>query len=73
MKNHYPCHKCGEMTHIEDLDGKDDGTGDFTILECGKCYGPGYASTFSHDSKFYWRNKENHEGNHSNQHQTSAG
>jgi hypothetical protein len=30
--------------HIDDLDGKDDGTGNFTIFECEKCYGPGWAT-----------------------------
>lgn len=40
----YPCDKCQKMTCLEDLDGKNDGTGNFTILECGDCYGPGYVS-----------------------------
>jgi hypothetical protein len=38
------CHKCGKMFHLDDLDGKDDGTGDFNILECKKCYGAGFTS-----------------------------
>ena len=38
----YPCDCCGLPTHLNDLDGKDDGTGNYTILECGDCYGPGY-------------------------------
>jgi hypothetical protein len=37
------CDACGTLTHIDLLDGKDDGTGNFTILECRKCYGPGWA------------------------------
>jgi hypothetical protein len=36
----HPCHKCRRPTHLRLLDGKDDGTGDFTILECQDCYGP---------------------------------
>ncbi len=40
----FPCHKCNEMTHIDDLDAKDDGTGNFLLLECEKCYGEGYVS-----------------------------
>ena len=36
------CHKCGTPTHINLLDAKDDGTGNFTILECETCYGPGW-------------------------------
>lgn len=39
------CSKCGLPTHINDLDAKDDGTGNYTILECGDCYGPGYRTT----------------------------
>lgn len=39
---YYPCHSCGELTHINKLDGKDDGTGNYTLLECADCYGPGY-------------------------------
>ncbi len=37
------CDKCGEPTPINLIDGKDDGTGNFTILECRSCYGPGWA------------------------------
>ena len=36
------CHKCGETMHIDLLDAKDDGTGNYTILECRECYGPGW-------------------------------
>lgn len=36
------CHKCGVETPIDELDAKDDGTGNFTILECPDCYGPGW-------------------------------
>lgn len=39
----FACHACGKLEHIDDLDGKDDGTGEFTRLECAACYGPGYA------------------------------
>ncbi|WP_316200955.1 MULTISPECIES: hypothetical protein [unclassified Bradyrhizobium] len=72
--DHFPCHSCGTLTHIDDLDGKpeprvggriynatrriwlswtgrptaawDDPEGltDWTRLECGQCYGPGYVS-----------------------------
>jgi hypothetical protein len=42
--DHHKCMKCEEYTHIDDLDGKDDGSGNFTILHCAKCYGPGYTS-----------------------------
>jgi hypothetical protein len=37
-----PCHGCGRPTHLNLLDGKDDGTGDFNILACRDCYGPGW-------------------------------
>ena len=37
------CHKCGEQTEIDLLDSKDDGSGNFTILECRHCYGPGWS------------------------------
>lgn len=37
-----PCHTCGALTPIDELDAKDDGTGNYTILECEKCYGPGW-------------------------------
>jgi hypothetical protein len=35
-----PCMKCHQPTHIDLIDGKDDGTGNFNILECWECYGP---------------------------------
>jgi hypothetical protein len=46
------CHACGTPTHIDDLDGKPEphnqpdpeGSTDWTRLECGACYGPGYTS-----------------------------
>lgn len=41
--DHFPCMACGASTHIHMLDAKDDGTGNFTILECEACYGPGWA------------------------------
>lgn len=34
------CHACGMICHIDDLDCKDDGTGNYTIQLCGRCYGP---------------------------------
>lgn len=37
------CDKCGEETDINLLDAKDDGSGDYTILHCEKCYGPSWA------------------------------
>jgi hypothetical protein len=54
-KNYFPCHACGRLTHIDDLDGKPephnqpdpDGRTDWTRLECGDCYGPGYVSNRS--------------------------
>ena len=33
------CDKCGKQENINLLDSKDDGSGDFTILECIACYG----------------------------------
>lgn len=39
-----PCTSCGKITSLRELDGKDDGTGNFEILECSTCYGPGYCS-----------------------------
>ncbi|WP_316196639.1 hypothetical protein [Bradyrhizobium sp. SZCCHNS3053] len=50
--DHFPCHSCGTPTHIDDLDGRPephnqpdpDGKTDWTRLECGACYGPGYVS-----------------------------
>jgi len=41
-----PCSKCGEQTPAYLLDVKDDGTGNFTILECERCYGPGWLPAF---------------------------
>jgi len=40
------CSKCGKPTPIDLLDAKDDGTGNFTILECQSCYGPGWLPAF---------------------------
>lgn len=37
------CHKCAERWPACLIDGKDDGTGDFTILQCPPCYGPGWS------------------------------
>lgn len=42
-KSFYPCDRCGTITHIDLLDGKDNGSGDYTILECQLCYGSGWA------------------------------
>jgi hypothetical protein len=36
------CDKCGKPEHLELLDSKDDGSGNFTILQCVACYGPGW-------------------------------
>lgn len=36
------CRKCGRQTDIALLDAKDDGTGNFTLLECQRCYGEGW-------------------------------
>jgi NAD-dependent SIR2 family protein deacetylase len=40
--NRANCHACGGRFHIDELDAKDDGTGNYTILECRECYGPGF-------------------------------
>lgn len=37
------CTKCGRPENINLLDGKDDGTGDFNLLECIRCYGEDWA------------------------------
>lgn len=34
------CDACGRVTDIDLLDAKDDGTGDFAVLACERCYGP---------------------------------
>lgn len=36
------CGSCGQLTALDLLDAKDDGTGNFTILHCRACYGPGW-------------------------------
>lgn len=36
------CHSCKRLTPMHLLDGKDDGTGNFNILECRDCYGEGW-------------------------------
>lgn len=41
-RNHAKCAKCGELKHLDLLDSKDDGSGNFTILECQGCYGPSW-------------------------------
>lgn len=38
----FPCHTCKKPEHINLLDTKDDGTGNWTICECITCYGPGW-------------------------------
>jgi len=50
-----PCHGCGTPTHIDLLDAKDDGTGDFTILECRKCYGPGWAPFLARQVRYHYK------------------
>ena len=37
------CAACRRPTVVELIDGKDDGTGNFTVLHCPDCYGPGWA------------------------------
>jgi hypothetical protein len=49
-----PCDGCGTPTHIDLLDGKDDGTGNFTILECRKCYGPGWAPFLARQVRYHY-------------------
>lgn len=44
MNSYSQCNSCGHLFHLEDLDAKDDGTGNFEILECKDCYGEGYVS-----------------------------
>ena len=39
------CHSCGKANHIHLIDAKDDGTGNYTILECQDCYGDGWSPT----------------------------
>lgn len=36
------CSACGRMTPPTLIDAKDDGTGNFTVLECPACYGEGW-------------------------------
>ena len=43
VREMFPCHTCGTYHHIDLLDAKDDGTGNFTILQCRSCYGSGWA------------------------------
>jgi hypothetical protein len=44
--NVFPCMKCGVPEHIHLLDAKappdDNEDSDFTVLECIRCYGPGW-------------------------------
>lgn len=40
--SHAPCHTCRESTDLGLLDGKDNGSGNFTILQCRRCYGAGW-------------------------------
>jgi len=42
MKDLFNCHKCQLLFPIDELDAKDRGDGNFTILECKNCYGPGF-------------------------------
>jgi hypothetical protein len=39
------CHICGCHENIELLDARDDGTGQFELIECIACYGPGWLPT----------------------------
>ena len=41
-KDYFPCAACHKIVHIDALDAKDRGDGNFTILECETCYGPGW-------------------------------
>ncbi len=36
------CDGCGVEEAAELVDAKDDGTGNFTVMQCIACYGPGY-------------------------------
>ena len=40
----FPCHACGMLTDINLLDAKDDGTWNWVLLECKRCYGPGWVA-----------------------------
>lgn len=46
------CARCRRPTHIDLLDAKDGGDGDYTILECPACYGPGYVPALA--SQWPW-------------------
>lgn len=48
----FPCDKCQTLTDINLLDAKDDGTGNFTILECRACYGPGWVPAIDPTGEF---------------------
>lgn len=41
---HEKCSKCGKVWHLHLLDAKDDGTGNFEILEGPCCYGVGWTA-----------------------------
>lgn len=47
--NEAPCSCCKKPTPLRLLDAKDDGTGNFTILECQECYGPDWQPTSASD------------------------
>jgi hypothetical protein len=49
----FPCDRCGKPTPIELLDARDDGTGDFTIMQCRRCYGPGWDRGVRAEPPFY--------------------
>lgn len=36
------CMACGKPEHADLIDAKDEGTGNYTILHCIACYGPGW-------------------------------
>ncbi|CCG43237.1 hypothetical protein [Magnetospirillum molischianum] len=45
MADKIACQKCGRKWHPHLIDAKDDGTGNFTILEGPCCYGPNWVPT----------------------------
>lgn len=46
------CTKCNVLENINLLDGKDDGSGDFNLLECIRCYGPDWLPTSECDIRY---------------------
>jgi hypothetical protein len=45
------CHQCHQPTDARLIDGKDDGSGNYTILLCPDCYGPGWLPQSMKDAR----------------------